>query len=346
MLNFLNCKHSTAITINNFNYQLQLSTELRKTIIMSAIAERTPASEIANLYPEAIKGKVAIVTGSNSGIGFQTAKVLASHGAKVIITCRSQQKCQQTIDNIKKEVPDADLVPLVLELESLDSVRSYVKAFLGLNLALNLLINNAGIMAPPYSETVDGFETQWGVNHLGHFLLTYLLMDKLAENPSRVVILSSVGHYLLTGKDGIKYDRVNDNRCYNPWTSYGYSKLANVLHAQVLQRKFDERGADVLVTSVHPGGVDTGLQRHSSVGYYFSFLRALHHLPPRRDFNLKTLDVGASTTVYCAVVPGLAKGRYYSYNKQDSDAVHVLAQNTAAGDELWAKSLEMLGLQE
>ncbi|OZJ02729.1 hypothetical protein BZG36_04708 [Bifiguratus adelaidae] len=281
------------------------------------IQKKTPASKIAEHYADNIKGKVAIVTGSNSGVGLQTAKVLASHGIKVIVPCRTMEKAQGAVDEIKKAVPDADLVPMQLELDSLASIRAFVKSFLDLQLPLHLLINNAGVMACPLSYTKDGFEMQFGVNHLGHFLLTKLLSDKLKANPSRVINLTSSASYYFPPSEGIPFDNLDGKKSYNPWTAYGTAKLANILHAEELQRRFDAEGADVICVAVHPGNISTGLQRHIDVGSAFSMMKAASHWSNVfSEFgNAKNVDQGASTTILCASAPDIVKGEFYANNK-------------------------------
>jgi retinol dehydrogenase 12 len=310
---------------------------------MTSISASMTSSEIADVYSDSIKGKVAIVTGSNSGLGLQTAKLLAKHGAKVVATCRTQEKCDTTVTEIKTETPGADVIALQLELSDLDLVREFAKQFLALNLPLHLLFTNAGILACPYKTTAQGFEQQFGVNHLGHFLLCYLLMDKLAENSSRVIIVSSVGHYISCPPEGIKYNTLRSDKGHNPWIAQAKSKLANVLHAQALQRKFDERGADVLVCAAHPGTTKTALDRYITMRTVLQVFTALYHLIPMRDLKARSVDVGASTLLLCALAPDIIKGRYYAYNALETKHIHPLAQNKEAAEELWNKSLEFVG---
>jgi len=206
-------------------------------------------------------GRVAIVTGSSSGIWFETARVLADKGARVVIAVRNMNKGIAAMGRIRAQHEHADLVVMELDLASLDSVRNFVEAFRRKFDRLDLLINNAGVMIPPYGKTADGFELQMGTNHFGHFALTGLLIDVLAHTPAaRVVNVSSMAHR--GGK--IDFDDLNwESRSYTAWRAYGDSKLANLYFTGELQRRLQRAGSDVLVTAAHPGWTATELQRHS-----------------------------------------------------------------------------------
>ncbi|OZJ04151.1 hypothetical protein BZG36_03127, partial [Bifiguratus adelaidae] len=218
-----------------------------------AFTWKSTAEDVANAYGIDLKGKVAIVTGPNSGIGLETSRVLAMYQAKVIIPCRTMAKAEGAIEEIKKTVPKADLIPMQLDLGDLSSVRAFAQAFLDLNLPLHILINNAGIMGCPKSYTKDGFEAQFGVNHLGHFLLTSLLSDRLkASAPSRVVIISATGAKFWCPASGIDFDDLQAEKSYQSFKRYGQSKLANILHAKELQRRFDA----ALTPKVQMGMID------------------------------------------------------------------------------------------
>lgn len=219
------------------------------------IIRLTSAEEIFKFYNTDLTGKVVIVTGANSGIGLETARVLSSVGAKAIIPCRTLEKANGAIEHIKKTVPHADLVPMQMDLSDLSTVKSFAQSFLDLDLPLHILINNAGIMACPKSFTKDGFEMQFGVNHLSHFYLTQLLTEKLkASAPARVVIVSSSANSQFVSDKGMDFDNLNaEKKKYNAFSVYGQSKLANIYHAKELQRRFDEEGIDITVTSLHPG---------------------------------------------------------------------------------------------
>jgi retinol dehydrogenase-12 len=311
----------------------------------NTIQWNTTAEDIVKILDTNLIGKVVIVTGSNSGIGLETARILSSVGAKVIIPCRTMEKANGAIAHIQKTVPQADLLPMQLDLSDLSSVKAFADDFLALGLALDILINNAGIMACPKSFTKDGFETQFGVNHLGHFYLTSLLTDKLkASAPSRVVILSSSGNSLMLSDRGIDFDNLNAEKGYSPMTAYGQTKLANILHAKELQRRFDNEEADVCVVSVHPGTVDTNLFRHASVSMIFDMICSVKRptMAWSEAMKRKTVQVGASTNVYCAVFPRIEKGAFYSDNQVNTTLLNKQANNREMARRLWQASDEMI----
>ncbi|KAI8375836.1 hypothetical protein BD560DRAFT_392066 [Blakeslea trispora] len=312
---------------------------------MNNIASRTTAEQIVKFYKTDLTGKVAIVTGSNSGTGLETARVLSMVGAKVIIPCRTIEKSNGAIKHIKKTVPEADLVPMQLDLSDLLSIKKFATDFLALDIPLHLLINNAGIMACPKAFTKDGFESQFGVNHLGHFYLTNLLLDKLkASTPSRIINLTSSGSYFFENEKGIDFDNLYGEQHYSPFLVYGQSKLANILHAKELQRRFDEERVDVVVTSVHPGAVSTNLGR--SLGLSAAFDMAWNVKKEMCFFtdiiHYKQVDEGASTTVYCAVSPDVVKGEFYADNTIETKLRSHHIDNKALAEKLWKVSEEMI----
>lgn len=216
------------------------------------------------------KGKVAIVTGSSSGIGFEAARVLAEKGATVIIAVRNAEKGKAAIEKILAENKNADLGLMILDLSDLESVAKFAEDFKKNYSRLDLLINNAGVMIPPYSKTKDGFEMQFGTNHLGHFALTGLLLDVLlVTKGARIVNLSSSAHTY----GNLNFDDLNwEKRKYAPWKAYGDSKIANLYFTNELAKKLKEVNADVRVTSAHPGATATDLQRHSGfINFLMSF---------------------------------------------------------------------------
>ncbi|KAI8336868.1 hypothetical protein EDC96DRAFT_523856 [Choanephora cucurbitarum] len=310
---------------------------------MNSITSRTTAEQIAEFYNVDLKGKVAIVTGSNSGTGLETARVFSKFGAKVIIPCRTLEKSNGAIDHIKKTVPEADLVPMQLDLSDLSSIKRFATDFLALNIPLHLLINNAGIMACPKQFTKDGFESQFGVNHLGHFYLTSLLLDKIkASAPARIVNLTSSGSFFFESKEGIDFDNLYGEKHYSPFMVYGQSKLANILHAKELQRRLE--GVDVTVTSVHPGAVATNLGRNLGPRALFDMV---WNVKKTTSFlidlaNVKYLPEGASTTVYCAVSPDVVKGEYYGDNTIETRFRSQHVDNKALAEKLWKVSEEMI----
>ena len=196
-------------------------------------------------------GKTALITGANSGIGYQTALELARHGAHVLLGCRNEAKGQAALERLRREAPGASAEVVQLDMASLASIRAFAAAFPGRGIALDLLINNAGVMALPRRElTEDGFERQFGTNHLGHFALTGLLLPALLAAPApRVVTVASLAH-----RDGkIEFDNLQSERRYKPWEAYGASKLANILFAKELDRRARAAHSRLLSLAVHPG---------------------------------------------------------------------------------------------
>jgi len=265
-------------------------------------------------------GKVAIVTGANTGIGLITVRELARRGARVILACRSEERGRAAVEQVVKEaaVPADRIEFMQLDLASLRSVEAFVQAFLAKELPLHLLINNAGVMMTPFGRTVDGLEMQFGTNHVGHFLLTTRLLEKLQSSaPSRVVALSSSAHQF-PYSEGIRFDRLHTSEGYGPIGAYGQSKLANLLFATELSRRLGPE-SNVRVNAVHPGYVATELQR--SVGDSYGFggrvLGALGYA-----FAAKTPENGALTTLYAATSPDLdtldLRGRYFTPYGKDS----------------------------
>ena len=217
-----------------------------------------------SLFKLDLRGKTYVVTGANSGIGLVTAQQLAKQGATVVLACRRVAEGEAEATAIRASTPGAAVEVAALDLGSLASVRAFAADFLAKHDRLDGLINNAGVMNTPEGKTVDGFETQLGVNHLGHFLLTALLTERLLATPgARVVILSSCYHDFAMGQEGeIVLDDLHfQRRPYQGWKAYAQSKLANLLHARELARRFGDRG--LVAVSVHPGWVRTNLIRNS-----------------------------------------------------------------------------------
>lgn len=309
---------------------------------ISTITRNTTAEELVKIYNTDLSGKVVIVTGSNSGIGLGTARVLSSVGAKVIIPCRTVDKAHIAIEEIKEDVSQADLVPMQLDLSDTKSIKAFARAFIDLELPLDILICNAGIMAVPLSYTKDGFESQFGVNHLGHFLLVNLLTPKLKANaPSRIVIVSSSGNAQLISKDGIDFDNLNAEKSYNQFASYGQSKLANVLHSKELQRRFDAEGVDVTVTALHPGVVVSNIARNYSFRSFWDLIRVMRW-SKMECAPYKSISLGASTSVFCAVSPDVNKGEFYSDNAIDRRFLNEQADNEEMAKRLWDISEQLL----
>jgi NAD(P)-dependent dehydrogenase (short-subunit alcohol dehydrogenase family) len=250
-----------------------------------------------------LSGKVIIVTGANSGIGFETVKELARKGAHTILACRSMEKGNDAAQQIRTVVPNARLEPMVLDLGSLKSVHAFSETLKAAHDRLDVLVNNAGVMWVPYGKTEDGFEKHFGINHLGHFALTGLLLDVLLKTPgSRVVTISSMGHRSGT----IDFDNLmyKDGIGYGPDQAYGRSKLANLLFTFELQRHLDSKQTNVISTAAHPGGADTNLGRHVEGRWWWGLLRLLT-MPITQNAAM-----GAMPTLRAATDPEAMAGDY------------------------------------
>ena len=213
-------------------------------------------------------GRTAIVTGANTGIGFETARALVQSGADVTLACRNLDKARAALDRILSETPDGKARVEQLDLADLENVQAFAQRFADDNDRLDLLILNAGVMVPPESKTAQGFELQLGVNHLGHFALTGALLPLLQDTSgSRVVAVSSMA----AAQGKIDFEDLHfEHRGYSPWPAYGQSKLANQLFVLELQRRLREAGSAVLVTAAHPGWTKTDLQRNSGLAGFLS----------------------------------------------------------------------------
>jgi NAD(P)-dependent dehydrogenase (short-subunit alcohol dehydrogenase family) len=253
-----------------------------------------------------LAGRTLIVTGGNSGLGYETARELARHGARVLIACRSPEKAGAAIQRLRAENPRADVETMALDLASLASVRSFASAFLGRQQALHGLVNNAGVMALPRRETVDGFEMQLGTNHFGHFALTGWLLPSLLATPgSRVVNLSSTMHR--TGR--MRWDDLHGKRSYGKWTAYGQSKLANLLFSYELQRRLAAKGVQTISVACHPGYAATNLQFAGPRMQGSSLLETGAGLLNR--VFAQSAAMGALPTLYAATAPDVKGGEYY-----------------------------------
>jgi len=225
------------------------------------------------LFTKDLSGKRYVVTGANSGIGFECTKQLAKQGADVVLACRRPAEGEKAAAEIRAESPSGTIEVRELDLGSLDSVRAFAEAFTRDHDRLDGLLNNAGVMNTDEGKTQDGFETQLGINHLGHFLLTELLVETLkASAPARIVIVSSCFHDKAQGREGeIHFDDLHfDERSYDGWEAYAQSKLANVLHAKELAKRLE--GTGVTTASVHPGWVRTNLIRHTMPTFMQDYL--------------------------------------------------------------------------
>jgi NAD(P)-dependent dehydrogenase (short-subunit alcohol dehydrogenase family) len=246
-------------------------------------------------------GRTAIVTGANSGLGLVTARELARAGASVVMACRNLDKGHAAVDEVRAAVPDAQVQLDELDLASLASVRAFTDRFKPTRDGLDLLINNAGVMGTPRRRTADGFELQFGTNHLGHFALTTALLETMeGREDARVVTLSSTAHKM--GR--INFDNLNGDRRYFRWNAYGQSKLANLLFALELDRRLRAAGSTVKSLAAHPGYAATNLQSAGPPMFDRLVMVASNALIAQSD------EMGALPILYAATQPGLEGGTY------------------------------------
>jgi NAD(P)-dependent dehydrogenase (short-subunit alcohol dehydrogenase family) len=287
------------------------------------------------------KDRVAVVTGANSGLGFETARMLAVHGASVVLAVRDVGKGKQAAIRIAQSSPGADLAIQQLDLTSLESIRAAAAELRARYPKIDLLINNAGVMYPPRRTTRDGFELQFGTNHLGHFALTGLLLDLLLPVPgSRVVTVSSNGHRI---RARIHFDDLQWEQSYDRTAAYGQSKLANLMFTYELQRRLAVRGTTIAVAA-HPGFANTKLVRNSPAA-----LRLL--APVIAPLIAQTPAMGALPTLRAATDPGVLGGQYYGPDGpgQRSGCPRPVTSSTQSYDvaiqrRLWATSEELTGV--
>lgn len=283
-----------------------------------------------------IDGKVVIVTGCNTGIGKQTALELAKRGGIVYMACRDSAKCEEARQEVIEKSKNEQVYNKVLDLNSLQSVRDFAESFLKEQSTLDILINNAGIMAAPKTYTTDGFESHIGVNHFGHFLLTNLLLDALKKSESgRIVVVSSLAY--IAG--GISKSDINSDKSYNKVLAYAQSKLANILFAKQLTVQLKD--TNIVVNSCHPGVVKTELIRHIvGIGIIQKAFTELF-----TSYFFKSVEAGAQTSLKLAIDPELStSGNFYL----DTFRVPLLpkANDMGMAEWLWNKSEQMTGLKE
>ncbi|KAJ3122124.1 hypothetical protein HK098_003103 [Nowakowskiella sp. JEL0407] len=290
-----------------------------------------------------LTGKVAIVTGGNTGLGYETVKALASKNAKVYLAARIPEKADSAITSLKESIPDAKIEFLELNLADLKQVKSAAEKFKSSGERLDILVNNAGIMACPFELSKDGIESQFATNHLGHFLFTTTLLPVIERSaPSRIVNLSSEAHRLAP-KDGILFDKINDESAMSNWARYGQSKLANILFTKSLVERLE--GKDIHVNAVHPGVVNTELSRGpladadknpSFVGRLYKFV---HHY--FASTILYTPPQGALNQLYAATSPEIVaknlQGQYFVPFGKISKPIPQ-AESKELRDKLWAFS--------
>ncbi|KUH82148.1 MULTISPECIES: SDR family NAD(P)-dependent oxidoreductase [unclassified Mycobacterium] len=285
-------------------------------------------------------GRTAIVTGANSGLGYDTAAALAAKGAQVVLAVRNLDKGTEARDRIKAASPNAVITLQELDLSSLDSVRRAAEELRAAHPRIDLLINNAGVMYVPNREpTRDGFEMQFGTNHLGHFALTGLLLDHLLTvDGSRIVTVSSVGHRIMAR---IRFEDPHFETGYNRVQAYGQSKLANLLFTYELQRRLKLKGAPTIAAAAHPGFSDTELMRYIP-GFVPDFVWKIATQPA---------SMGALSTLRAATDPAVQGGQYYGPDGIGEVKGHpkVVASSEQSHNEdiqrrLWTMSEELTGV--
>ncbi|KAL4279300.1 hypothetical protein GQ457_03G013590 [Hibiscus cannabinus] len=299
------------------------------------------SSSTAEQVTQGIDGTAltAIVTGASSGIGAETARVLALHGVHVVMGVRNVAAGRDVKEAILKEIPTAKVDAMELDLSSMESVRKFASDFSSSGRPLNLLINNAGIMATPFMLSKDNIELQFATNHIGHFLLTHMLLDTMKKTAQesniegRIINVSSEAHRY-SYNEGIRFDKINDQSGYSSFSAYGQSKLANVLHANELARRLKEDGVDITANSLHPGGIATNLFRHMSlVGGIVNIFGKI---------ALKNIQQGAATTCYVALHPQVkgVSGEYFKDSNIGKASAH--GKDVELAKKLWDFSLEMV----
>jgi len=293
----------------------------------------------------ALDGTVAVVTGASAGLGIETARVLAQAGATVLLVARNQEKLAPVLQSLREQLPGARLDSCLMDLSDLDSVRAAAADIATRYPHIHLLVNNAGVMACPLGRTAQGFEMQFGTNHLGHFLFTGLLLPALraaaadAGRDSRVIALSSAAHRFA----GIDFDDPNfERREYHKWGAYGQSKTANALFAVGLDAR--EKGRGVRAFSVHPGVIATELGRHVQPEDWETLKAAR---PSQQEMTYKTIEQGAATSVWGATSQLLqGQGGHYledchiaspAVPGQDG-GIEAYARDPAVADRLWRLS--------
>jgi NAD(P)-dependent dehydrogenase (short-subunit alcohol dehydrogenase family) len=292
-------------------------------------------------------GRTALVTGANSGIGYQAALELARHGAHVLLGCRNEAKGRAALERLLREAPGASAELVELDMASLASIRRFAAGFAARGIALDLLINNAGVMALPTRElTDDGFERQFGTNHLGHFALTGLLLKQLLAAPApRVVTVASLAHR--NGK--IEFDNLQSERSYKGkgWDAYGASKLANILFAKELDRRARAAHSRLLSLAVHPGVSTTSIFANGPGAHSLKAIvvKVLAPVLMQKD------DAGALPTLYAATSAQAQGGEYIGPDGfQELKGAPVVVQprpqalDVAVGERLWAVSEELTGV--
>src|ERR1700722_5120005 len=284
-------------------------------------------------------GRVAVVTGANSGIGYDAARVLAEHGATVVLACRNRDKATEAAGRIEEHAPRADITVVDLDLSDLSSIRLAAETIRSTHHHVDLLVNNAGVMVPPYGLTVDGFELQFGTNHLGHFALTGLVLDLVMAAPgSRIVTVSSFVHRV--GR--IDFDDLQSEANYGATRAYGQSKLANLLFTYELQRRLPAAGSTTIAVAAHPGAANTELGRHVAHAGLVKVMGSVFS---------QSSSMGALPTLRAATDPTVRGGEYYGprglleqrgYPKRVGSSAR--SRDLVVAQRLWDVSEELTGV--
>eukprot|EP01040_Poterioochromonas_malhamensis_P013042 gene13042-14306_t len=319
----------------------------------SKYSPRTTSIEIMKEFGDNAKDKYVIVTGGNSGLGFESSRALAEYGAHVVIACRNPQLGKEAVDKIKAKHPNADVSTMVLDLASLASVAQFAEEYRATKKPLHILLNNAGVMACPKSFTKDGHEMQFGVNHLGHFLLTVKLIDILQasstpEQPARIVNLSSIGHYIINTSKGLHLDDIRGEKNYDVWDRYASSKMANILFTRELHHRYfinNPNPNKIISVSVHPGMIaETNLGRHGNIGGFLAKSTARFTLRLVLSSLLKTIEQGTATQLYASLAPTIVPGEYYADCKVENHVIHAKAKDDQLARDLWRVSCELTNI--
>ncbi|MBZ5201694.1 SDR family oxidoreductase [Planomicrobium chinense] len=285
--------------------------------------------------------KTAIVTGANSGLGLETAKVFAAQGVQITLAVRDMDKGQTALEDIKKEAPGASIEVMKLDLSDLGSVRDFAEQVKGKMGSLDLLINNAGVMVPPFTKTKDGIELQFASNHLGHFALTGRLLPLLLKAPaSRIVTLSSLAHR----GAAIDFDNLDGSKGYKGMKFYGQSKLANLMFAQELDKRLKQHGLSTISIACHPGISATNL-------FKFGKREAPRIFKGLMNRYFQPAAMGALPTIYAATEPGLKGGEYIGPDGKGQrrgypaiETPHPAAHNEEVSKRLWEVSEKLTGV--
>jgi NAD(P)-dependent dehydrogenase (short-subunit alcohol dehydrogenase family) len=307
----------------------------------TVLGNRWTAADIGDL-----DGLVVLITGANSGLGLESAKALAAHGVRVLMAGRDQARLQSALETVRQVAPSAAVEPVELDLASLASVREAAKAVAESTDRIDVLMNNAGVMAPPFARTADGFEMQIGTNHLGHFALTGLLLPLLHHDGARVVTVASAAHRM----GGFDADDLNwVRRRYSAWPAYGQSKIANLLFTGELDRRASAAGWPLVAVAAHPGYAATNLQ-YAGPGY--------NRLPLGKQMTSvmnrlmgQSAEAGARPQLYAAIGPDVHGDDYFGPDGRFEQRGYVrrvdrtdVAADEARARALWERSEAMTGV--